>query len=116
MDITSFENAFTTDIGTYRGVCKCGKTFYNPHDSWDWTQGELESLEENAETVPTISSIRFFAFEGSVYVEQCDCWKERANMIMGFLDGHMSQIAGYFKEERNRKLAEADAIPDINVA
>jgi hypothetical protein len=85
MNIDSFIEAFKTNAGSEQAQCDCGELM-------DGT---------------------YMYFEGVGYVVECDCWHKRAKQVMGFIDGHASQIADYLNAERKRKLAEAESMPVI---
>lgn len=104
----SFVRAFHTMHGGCRETCECGKTYYNPTGGWDWEEGELDELDKDPNAISVDCSVTSIRFEGKEYVEFCDCWHERAERIMGFIDSHNIQIAEYLNMERMRKLFEAE--------
>ena len=112
MNIESFKDGFADNTGTCRASCACGREFYNPnpHNGWDFEEGELDELEAEGATA-TEHSVEYMSFEGSTYVMQCDCWKDRAKRVMSFLDAHATKIANYFKAEKERLERESKSIP-----
>lgn len=83
MNINSFTEAFKSNVGSEKAQCDCGEVM-------DGT---------------------YIYLEGTGYVVECECWHGRAKQIMGFIDGHDSQIANYLNAERNRKLEDAKSMP-----
>ncbi len=112
MSTENFERAFSTNSGGCRRVCECGREFYNPDGGWDWSDGELESLESNdATALPyTVGEV---AFEGKTYVNACNCWHKRADMLQNWINGHRHQIARFLSLEKKSKQAEADDAPIV---
>lgn len=108
--INNFEQAFDMQSGSCVETCACGKRFFdNGNDDYDWDEGELEELKSDPEAIPLDYSVNRIKFEGTEYVPDCDCWKERARKIIGFLDSHAHQIAKYLTLEKKRKQKIADA-------
>lgn len=108
----SFARAFTMHSGGCRRTCDCGKVYYDDSQSYDWEPGELEWLQ-NGPGVAVDGGPSDIGFEGKQFVEQCDCWHERAQKLMQFIDGHARQIAEYLTREKVRKVAEAKASPVV---
>ena len=113
MNKQSFEKAFDPGRGSSVAACECGKVFYNSNGGWDWEDGELEKLHEDPTAVDLDWSVGYVCFEGSHYVSDCKCWTERAEKIMAFLDGHEISIANYLNLEKQRKITEANMVPDV---
>jgi hypothetical protein len=111
--LLNFERAFSTRTAGCRRRCECGKEYYDAQQSYDWEEGELEKLEADPKAIPLEYSSGDLIFEGYHYVNACECWHERAQMIMRFLDGHAAQIAEYLTLEKKRKQAIADASPIV---
>ena len=111
MNMTSFENAFSDRAGSSRLTCACGREFYNDDSSWSWDEGELEALQEDPEATELDWSIGRLTFEGVTYAMDCDCWHERAERIMRFIDSHGHKIVDYLREEKARKVREAEISP-----
>ena len=110
----SFERAFTTNTGGCSRRCACGKDFYDASTNrWDWEKGEFEAFEADEEAIGVDYSIGTVRFEGSEYVVDCDCWLDRADRIMGFIDGHAHLIARYLELEKERKTTEAADMPTV---
>jgi len=106
----NFEQAFSTHGSAAVEDCHCGKTFFNPDGGWDWEPGELERLQASDAThlpygVETIQA------EGRRYVTDCDCWQERAKLLMAWIDGHGSRIAEYLLLEKERRWQEYEDAP-----
>jgi hypothetical protein len=94
-------------------MCECGVEFYDSHNSYNWYDGEFESLTKNPEAVMLPYSVGTFWLEGREYVLDCTCWHSRAETIKGFIDSHASAIAQYITLEKQRKQADADAAPTV---
>ena len=109
----SFERAFGSGCSGCCGTCACGRTFYNPDDTWDWEEGELERLQASSNATPLSYGVGHVEFEGTSYCWDCDCWRKRAAQIVGFLLGHQFQIAEFLKAERDRLMREAKAAPTV---
>lgn len=108
-----FEEAFSDSVGTYMASCACGKTYYNPDSTWSWEDGELERLEADPKAIAIDHAVGYVTFEGVTYINACDCWHERAERIMAFLDEHASEIATYLNEERARRIREAESLCEV---
>lgn len=112
MNLETFEDAFKTSRGSCQGVCECGKQFYNSSGGWSWEEGEIETLEkENATNLDW--SVGFLRFMNKEYCRDCECWHEKAKEVMGFIDSHIQQIAEYINREKNRKIKEAESMPNV---
>ena len=111
MNQKNFEKAFNNHMGSCWATCVCGREFYNHPGGWDWEDGELEKLENDPKATNLDWSVGFVEFEGCLYVVDCDCWEERAKLVMGFIDSHAHQIAEYLALEKQRKLKDAEAMP-----
>lgn len=104
-----FAAAFDSHRGSCRGVCNCGKEFYNSSGGWDFEKGELAELESN-EATDLDWSVSFIEFEGKEFVRDCDCWHDRAERIMAFLNGHHNEIAEYLNNEIKEMKAAANRL------
>jgi hypothetical protein len=113
MDIPNFERAFDTGTGSCVRTCACGRVFYNPDSDWDFAQGELKELQENPDATWLDYAVTSVSFEGTEYVTDCKCWHERAEKIMGFIDGHAYKIAEYLTLEKERKTIDAEISPIV---
>ncbi len=113
MNIESFKEAFAIGSGGCRRECDCGIQFYNSDGGWDWEEGELDELMANGDARDLDCTITEIRFEGKEYVYQCDCWHERAEELMGFIDSHAYGIAQYLTLEKLRMQAEADNMPTV---
>ena len=113
MNVENFEESFRTGTSGCIRTCECGITYYNPDNIWTFEDGELEKLEKDPETIGLDYSVSTIEFEGKEYVCSCDCWHERAEKIMDFLDSHIYGIAEYFKLEKQRKQEKVNNIPDV---
>jgi hypothetical protein len=113
--LRNFEEAFSTGSHGCVGTCRCGKTYFDAHNSsCDWEKGELERLEKIAN--PVDFAVGGVHFEGCDYLDACTCWHERAKRIMDFIEVHASSIARYLNLEKARKQREADKAPGVEVA
>lgn len=115
--LRNFVDAFDDHVSGCIRDCECGCTYFDDYNSYDWAEGELESLQKRArnekEKVYALGhSVSTLTFQGREYVSDCDCWHERANKIIGFLEGHAGRIVEYFTLEKKRRQEVADAFPD----
>lgn len=110
----NFKQAFDEGVGSCRATCECGHVFYDiENNDWDWAEGEFKELESDPDATPLNYAIPRICFEGTEYVPECNCWKERAKKIMAFLDSHAHQIAKYLTLEKERKTIEAKVSPVV---
>ena len=112
-DLELFERAFTSHCSGCRRVCRCGREFFDFENSYDWEEGELEGLQKNPKTTGLPYAVGTVMLENREFVQDCDCWHERARQIKAFIDGHATQIARYLSLEKVRKQAIADAAPVV---
>lgn len=112
--LESFERAFRGRTSGAVRVCACGKTFYNPDHSWTWEEGEIEALQKAGATSSNYA-IGVIEFEGKEYADHCECWKDRARKLVGFLVSHDEAIAVFLSEEKKRKEAEARRSPTVSI-
>ena len=105
--MTQFENfikAFGDGISSIRDTCACGKVYYESD----------EVDEETVGAIPLDGSVKTISFEGKTYVRDCECWKERAKLVMSFIDTHNHKIASYLNAEKKRMTEEADSLPTVH--
>lgn len=113
MNIDNFCEAFDGRIVGIWHYCKCGRLFYGSQHSWDWEVGEYDRISKQKNSVASkYDGVSVVSFEGNEYVNECDCWHERAKQIMGFLDAHAQEIGDYFRLERQRLLRLSERFPD----
>lgn len=111
--LENFIRAFSTRCsGCYR-MCNCGKEYYDCENDYDWEEGELEGLKDHKKAYPLPYIVGTISFEGKEYVEDCECWKSRAEHLMKFIDGHAYKIADYLTFEKERKQREAEISPVV---
>lgn len=110
--LENFERAFDSGSGGCRRTCHCGKEFYDDENSYSWDEGEKEKLKADGATALSYS-VGTIKFEGKEYVADCNCWKERAQRLIGFIDGHAHSIARYLSLEKQRKQSIADNAPVV---
>jgi hypothetical protein len=108
----SFISAFRDRASSCRETCNCGREFYNPGNGWDWEFGEIEALEA-VKATPLNYAVQRIRLEGCIYVEDCDCWHERALRIIGFINRHNYALADFLTLEKTRKQLEADRSPVV---
>lgn len=112
-DLDVFANSFAAGWGTITTECECGINYYEDERVGDFETGEYESLEKNPKA-RCVENISILEFEGTSYVECCECWKPRAEQIMKFIDGHSMKIAKYLNAERKRATDEAELMPEVS--
>lgn len=111
--LDNFKEAFSSRTGHCRLRCACGKEYFdNVNPGYSWEEGELESLQAGA-GIAVFGAIGGVEFEGSYYAENCTCWHPRMERIIGFVDGHATQIAEYLSLEKAHKQRIADASPVV---
>lgn len=112
--LETFEKAFSSRISSARSTCDCGREFYDTYNTgYDWEPGELDRLARDPKATGVPYAVGSLEFEGRTFVYDCDCWKQRAMRIIGFLRGHDREIAEFLSAEKKRKQAEADRSPVI---
>ncbi len=111
--LENFERAFSSGSGGCVRICECNKQFYDGHNSYDWEDGEIESLEADKNSVCLDYTVSTIIFEDKEYVVDCSCWHKRAEQIMGFIDGHSHSIAEYLTLEKKRKQSIANNSPTV---
>lgn len=97
-NLESFAEAYRLGISSTWHLCKCG----------------IEYGEEDAHACS--HSARYFRlinFEGDDYVEQCPCWRKRAQHIADWIDANKHQIADYLKIEKKRLTQFAKDHPTV---
>ena len=111
--LENFKEVFSSHSSGCRRRCHCGKEYYDPDGVWDWEEGELEALEKNKRAIPLDYSPGDIFFNGSKYVDACECWHKRAIDFMSTLDEHAHEIAEYLSLEKKRKQEIADQSPVV---
>jgi hypothetical protein len=109
----NLERAFSSGCAGCRGQCACGKVFYNPGGNWDWSEGELEALDQDPEATAVDYSVGGVVIDGVDYVNACMCWVPKAKKIIAWLDHHRHEIVEWYNLEKKRKLAEAKEAPVV---
>lgn len=104
----NFREAFSNGTAGCRRTCACGIEYYDAVNSYDWEEGEIEALEKNKKAKGLDHSCGDMGFEGREYVDACDCWHNRAEQLIKFLDRHSHKIAEYLTLEKKRKQSAAD--------
>ncbi len=110
-ELEVFAEVFSTGYAGCTIECHCGKVFYDSVNSYDWNEGELESLLADKTAVALSYSVRGVVFEGKEYVSDCDCWKDRASKIIVWLDANAERVGSLFRELKQVRIAEADKLP-----
>ena len=111
--LENFERAFRDNAGSNVFTCACGKVYYNEYGGWSWGDDELEELHSDKNAFNVDCAIGMMSLEGRLYADVCDCWHERAERVIGFIDAHARPIAEYLTLEKKRKLLEADVSPTV---
>ncbi len=111
--LESFIEAFRDRVASSRATCHCGRMFYNPDNGWDWEEGELERLADDASVTALNWAVSYISFEGRTFIVDCDCWHERAKRLMAFISGHDEKIADFLTAERRRRQDEANRSPTV---
>lgn len=113
MNIETFIQAFSTNSSGCVRECKCGRKFYDNQNAYDWEKGELEALQKDKFAKPLDYSAGTLFIAGVEYAIDCDCWYDKAKDLMGYLDKYAHCIAAYLNLEKERKLKEAAAMPEV---
>lgn len=113
--LENFERAFSGHTAGITRICACGKKYYVLNECEDWNKGEFEALQKETNTKGLEYWPGAVCFEGTEYVDACDCWHPRAKQIIGFIDGHAHAIADYLRLEKERKQREADQSPTVEL-
>ena len=108
--LENFINAFS-DCSTVKLQCACGKSYADSAHFPDIDEPD-DAIHESYEY--SDHPIGIVEFEGVAYAHLCTCWHERAQKIMNFCDHHRGGIIQYFSSEKQRLLAEANALEDSN--
>lgn len=111
LDLLVFEKVFTLNTSGCIETCKCGKIYFNGVNSWDWEEGEFESLQANPKAIELPYGITRLEVEGQFFVADCDCWHERALKIINWLEIHCEKIGEYFREIKTARIKQADKLP-----
>lgn len=110
--LENFERSFSDCTATDFGQCACGVYYYN--DDIDCDPDEIKRLEDAGEEVVRQDySSGYVTFDGSHYLNTCDCWKEKAEKYMNWLDHYRIHVADYYALEKDRLLREANALADV---
>lgn len=110
----TFFDAFKLPVGSCRGVCNCGKTYYNSNGGWGFDDTEIEQLKVMG-AIDLDYSVGFIELEGRTYIYDCECWHERAIQIQSFIDGHNHQIANYLNGEAKAIKEAANIAPTVGI-
>jgi hypothetical protein len=111
--LENFIRAFSAGTGGCRRECRCGVTYYDIANMYDWDDGELERLEADKAAVSLEYSVSDIRFGGVEYVADCKCWHSTAESMMRYLECNGAQIAEYLSLEKKRKQFEADHSPIV---
>lgn len=101
------EAAFGGGFGGAHMTCSCGRTFYCHDDSFEWEDGELESLESDDSAVCLQWSPSMFVFEGREVARDCDCWHERARRVAAWLRDNAYEVARFLALDKRRAVENA---------
>lgn len=107
--INNFDIAFRANHSGCRGICDCGKLYYNGDNTWDWEVGEYEALE-NGDAICSEYSIGYVEVGGREYVDVCPCRNEQVEKLLNFIDGHSTQIAEYLNRAADDAIKKAKSI------
>lgn len=113
MNIESFKEAFDIGAISCRGICECGRVYYNSDGGWDWEENELELLETDNNAFDLDCGIAVVKFMNKEFIYQCDCWFNVADKFMQIIDNHAFQIAQYLKFEKVRLQEIVDSMPTV---
>lgn len=80
-------------------TCECGREFGSEENSTNYHPSDWYGLLE---------------FEGKTYVEYCGCWRDRAEKLTQWIDGHKHEIAKYLQLEKIRLTNIANDHPVVD--
>lgn len=112
-DLETFERGFSTLSAGCRRTCVCGREFYNPGGGWDFEDGELEELENDPKATALEWAAGAIYLEGGEYAMDCDCWRERASIVVAWIKRHDREIASFLTEEKKKLTRAADQAPTV---
>ncbi len=98
--LDSFRSAFSGKSSSMWVHCECGEEF---------------GSQENSEDMLISNWYGLLEFEGSQYVEECTCWRDRARQLTEWIDRHKHEIADYLRLEKIRLTEFADAHPTLDL-
>lgn len=115
--LETFEEIWAAGAAGCVNTCHCGKTYYDRANSYDWEDGEFEELEADLSIIALEHAVTLLDLDGQLYVMDCECWHDKAERIMNWLDANAERIGNYFRLEKIRRIAEAENLPiDITFA
>lgn len=68
-----FNEAFSSNCGSIRMTCECGKTYYDCTDKEGWENGEYEALISNPNAIAHNGCVCSIEIDGNNYVMGCGC-------------------------------------------
>jgi hypothetical protein len=111
-----FHDAFTDGSGSCVRQCdRCGVTCFDAFnmDSWDWNEGEFESLQAEEEKDPkkfkgVDHSVGGYIVLGIHVLDCCDCPAQLEKIVWA----HRKAIVKYITERSKRELSDRQSILD----
>ena len=110
--LEAFEKAFAANSAGIVRTCDCGREFYAAGDTGMMEPGEEAGLVASNAT-PLDYNPGDIRFEGKEFVDACDCWHARAQVIIGFVLTHDRQIATLLALEAARLQRAAERAQQI---
>ena len=108
-----FSKVFDSGYGGCVRTCECGITHFDCYNTWDWEEGELERLQDQAKEHPD----RYVEVEGSIGTMEIDniqivwgCSCDLAKKHERFIRNHASKLAQYLNEYATKLRKAADDI------
>jgi len=112
--LDNFDRAFS-HMRTNRFRCECGQEFWDSYNSsYDWAEGERESLVADPNAVACEHAIDVIDIEGREYANSCGCWRPRASRIIKWLENHRTEVATFLRLEKERLVQEAMQLPTVD--
>jgi len=112
--LKSFEQAFRSMCSGSVRICDCGRVFYNPDErAWTWDEGELDALNTNPKATALAYAVEVVWIDGKEYAMDCSCWHGRAAEIVALISTHRTEVAKFFRLERERLAKLSATFPDI---
>jgi hypothetical protein len=113
--LDNFIVAFRGGISSCRMTCACGKEFFDIEGDWDWEDGELDELHADPNATPVNGSVSEIEINHNTYVTDCNCWHDKAEKMVNFMDSQAIRIRDYFAAEKRRLLRAAEECPVIEL-
>jgi hypothetical protein len=108
-----FEDSFSSHMSGCRRECACGRVHFDWINSYDWDEGEFESLQKLADERPEEYfghewSIGTMLIDGQEWVMGCPC--NRGRKYEDWIIANEVSIVNYLKKRAKMLQAQVDRI------